>query len=401
MFRSIVVATAVLSSTLPLIGQETALSLEDALERAQTSAPSITAARLRIEEARGRLLGASLIIPNNPTAEIELGRREDASDSEYGVEVAQDLQLPRVRRARIDAANAGVNQEIHRAREVERQILFDVASTYLRALEARELHEIAAGANRLATTAHEIAEQRYAAGDVAQLDVNLARTAMARSQADMLRASAMLSRELRELQILLGLSELPSVTGSLNDTSSFDLLHLLESAGDRADLRAIDAAIAEAEAEQRLAESLSWPEFGLRGSYGREEGDRIVTAGVGISLPLFDRGQQELAISTARLARLRHEREALVRSIESGIRGGFQSYSLLRDAASEYDSRVLPLVEANERLAVESYEAGQIGLADLLLVQREALDARRTSIENLIALRLEEVELRTTTGAWK
>ena len=62
---------------------------------------------------------------------------------------------------------------------------------------------------------------------------------------------------------------------------------------------------------------------------------------------------------------------------------------------------MLPLVEENERLALESYDVGQIGLGDLLLVRREALDARRFLIDQVIETRLAEVELRAKAGVWK
>jgi outer membrane protein, heavy metal efflux system len=83
------------------------------------------------------------------------------------------------------------------------------------------------------------------------------------------------------------------------------------------------------------------------------------------------------------------------------VRGAVASYDALRAAAAEYERTVLPLVEENEKLALESYEVGQIGLADLLLVRREALDARRSLIDQLIDTRLAEVELRTRAGVWK
>ena len=83
------------------------------------------------------------------------------------------------------------------------------------------------------------------------------------------------------------------------------------------------------------------------------------------------------------------------------MRGAVATHDALRAAASEYERTVLPLVEENEKLALESYEVGQIGLGDLLLVRREALDARRALIDQLIETRLAEVELRARAGVWK
>jgi cobalt-zinc-cadmium efflux system outer membrane protein len=404
MNRIIRLAGLVLLAGLPVLAQQqpAVLTLEDALERARQSAPAVIAARMRIDEARGRVVGASLPFASNPTVEVEAGRHSGATSStDYGLEVGQDLELPRRRRARIDAAQAGVTQEEQRAREVEREALREVATTFLRAVEARERAEAAGSGKRLADEALRIADRRYAAGDVAQLDVNLARTAVARADAETRIANATLTGHVTQLQVLLGLAELVTVGGSLRDALTLATTDLLTRAADRPDVRVLEAEIAEAEADQRLARTLRWPDLGVRASYAKEEGDRIVLGGVGLTLPMFNRGQEATAVANARLARLRAQREALTRTIEAEVRGAVVTHDALRAAASEYERTVLPLVEENEKLALESYEVGQIGLGDLLLVRREALDARRAFIDQLIETRLAEVELRALAGVWK
>jgi cobalt-zinc-cadmium efflux system outer membrane protein len=404
MHRITVLTGLVVSAALSAAAQvqPVVLTYEDALERARSAAPAIVAARMRIEEARGRVIGASIPFTTNPTIGLESGRRSGgASSTDYGVEVAQELDMPARRRARIDSARAFVTQEEQHARESERQVLREVATSFLRALEARERADSAANGKRLTEDALHIAERRYAAGDVAQLDVNLARTAVARSEAETRAASATLIGRVTQLQVLLGITAPVAIGGSLRDTRPFSTDDLLARAAERSDVRALDAEIAETEAEQRLAKTLRWPDFGLRASYKREGEERIVLGGVGMSLPVFNRGQEASAVASARLARLDVERSALTRTIEAEIRGAIASHDALSGAAEEYERRVLPLVEENERLALESYDVGQIGLADLLLVRRESLDARRTFIDQLIEMRLAEVELRARAGVWK
>lgn len=399
-------AGLVLLAGLPALGQAAeqqpvVLTWEDALERARQSAPGVVVARMRIDEARGRVAGASLPFSSNPTVEVEAGRRSgQTSSTDYGVAVGQDLEPPRRRRARIDAAHAGVTQEEQRARETEREALRAVATTFLRAVEARERAEAAGSGKGLADEALRIAERRYSAGDVAQLDVNLARTAVARADAEMRIANAALTGQVTQLQVLLGLAAPVRVGGSLRDASTLTTTDLVARAADRPDVRVLDAEIAEAEAEQRLAETLRWPDFGVRASFAREEGDRVILGGIGVTLPVFQRGQEATAVANARLARLRAERAALTRTVEAEVRGAVATHAALRAAASEYERTVLPLIEESERLALESYQVGQIGLGDLLLVRREALDARRALIDQLMDTRLAEVELRATAGVW-
>jgi cobalt-zinc-cadmium efflux system outer membrane protein len=396
----------VLCVALPAASQEQGivLTFDEALARARQFAPAVVAARMRIEEARARVTGASLRSASNPTIEVEAGPRSgSATTTDYGVALAQDFDLPSRRRARLDAARAGVTQEEPRAREVERDVLRDVAVTFLRAVEAREREAAAAGGKQLAEEALRIAERRFAAGDVAQLDVNLARTAVARADADAREAGATLAGQVTRLRVLLGIdgTERVTVGGSLRDTAAPVADELLARAADRGDVRALDAAIAEGEAEQRLAATLRWPDLGWRAAYRREGEERVTTGGIGLSLPFFQRGQEAAALAAARLARLRAERAALVRTIDAEVRGALASYEALVAVAEQYERTVLPLVEENERLALESYDVGQIGLGELLVVRREALDTRRIFIDRLIEMRLAEVELRAQAGVWK
>ena len=55
--------------------QSVRLTMGDALTRAREQAPRIVAARLPIDEAKGRLLGASQRFQNNPELEAGVGRR--------------------------------------------------------------------------------------------------------------------------------------------------------------------------------------------------------------------------------------------------------------------------------------------------------------------------------------
>jgi len=401
MQRIIAVAGLILLSSWPIAAQQgVTLTFNDALDRARQTAPAVVAARLRIEEARGRVIGASLPFSSNPTVEVEAGRRTgQVSSNDFGVEVGQDLDLPQRRRARIDAAHASVTQEEQREREREREALRDVAMAFLRALESRERADVATSGKRLADEALKIAERRYTAGDVAQLDVNLARTAVARADAEVRTANASLTGNLTLLQVLLGMSEPVKAGGSLRDAMTLAPGDLAARAADRPDARVLDAEIAEAEADLRMAGTLRWPQLGIRASYAKEEADRIILGGIGLTLPVFNRGQEATAIANARHARLRAERQALTRTIEE-VRGAIATYDALRTAAAEYERTVLPLIEENERLALESYEVGQIGLGDLLLVRREALDARRAFIDQLIETRFAEVELHAKAGVW-
>lgn len=394
-------AGLVLLCALPARAQQpVTLTFAEALERARSSAPSVVAGRLRIDEARARLIGASRPLSSNPLLELEAGEREGDVPADYSVGLEQQLELPASRRARLDAVRASVLFAQQRALEIERATVREAGRSFVAGLAARERQEAAAAAVELASEALSIAERRYAAGDVAQLDVNLARTALARAAAEQRASEAELAAAKTELRILLDEPAPIELAGSLRDALSAPSDDVAINVT-RPEMGMLEAEIAGAEADLRLGSSMRRPDFGLRLAAGREEGDRIVTGGIGVTLPLFSRGQEEIALANARLDRLRAEQRALGRAIEAEIRGAVARRDLLRASATGYAESVIPLVEENEALALESYEVGEIGLAELLLVRRESLDARLALIQQLIEVRLAEVEVRVQTGVWQ
>ena len=58
------------------------------------------------------------------------------------------------------------------------------------------------------------------------------------------------------------------------------------------------------------ADRMARPEYGLGVRYQREEGSRIILGGVTVTLPVFSKGQELLAVGSARASRLRTELEA-------------------------------------------------------------------------------------------
>jgi outer membrane protein TolC len=61
-------------------------------------------------------------------------------------------------------------------------------------------------------------------------------------------------------------------------------------------------------------------------------------------------------------------------------------------------SEALPGLDENEQLATRSFDSGQIGLPDLLLIRRELLETRFQYVDALIEAALARVELDAVLG---
>ena len=376
------------------------LTLDGALELARRQGPAARAAGLSIDEARGQLAGAQRL-GDNPTVSGALGRRADsgADQVEGQIELVQPLAIGGKRSARIRAAQASVDAETASAELASRSLESEVAMNFYRVLIGQEQGKVARAAEATARRAAEALERRHQLRDVALLDVNLAKGALARASALARTADAELLVAESALKRLLGLDHGQAVrlAGDFRDQRRFSLESLLARAGSHPRRRALIARAAEADAEAAAGRAERWPDVGIGAAYEREEGANVVLGLLSIELPLFDRGQGASAVGQARARRLRFEATAARREAEIAIRMGHAAYRQRLEGVKVLEAAV-PLVEATEELARKSYEAGQLSLAEWLVVRREAVETRLDYLEHLLLAAEAGIELARQAG---
>jgi outer membrane protein, heavy metal efflux system len=383
--------------TVPATGAGEQLTLEAALAIAKERAPSLLASRRLIAEAeaRERTRPAQR---DNPTVEAARGARAPSSN-DLDVGVSQTFELGGRGGARRDADHAAVARAVAEAAEAERTVLRDVRIGFLRGLHAGERLRLARSVETDAAELQRVARRRFEAGDIAALEVNVASSALARARAEVKAAQAAQALALTELSVLLDLPPEPTVSlaGELRDDRAYDAVRFLAALDQRPEIRALDAQIREAEAEVRLGRGYAWPDLspGLR--YERDQGDRVIWAGLTITLPLFDRGQQLRAVGRTRVEGLRAEAAARRRVLEVQVRGALVVHDMRAAAVADLALNVETLAES-EALARRSYEVGQIGIGELLLLRREVAEARRQWLDSLLELGQVRADLDSLPG---
>lgn len=376
------------------------LTRSDVLTRARERAPDIVSARLAVEEARGRLAGAATRVQSNPEIDVALGNRHGtgarSTDFEFGV--GQTFEPTSRRTARLAAANAAIDGGMADIERVTGLAVRDALAAYYRVLHANERIALLSTTLELTEAVYASADRRYRAGDIAVLDVNIARASVARVRAEREAAAATKTAALGELKQLLRMEGDFDVAGSLEISSPFDLNAALQSAAARPELRSLEAGIQEVEADIRLSLTYTKPEYGLDARYSREGGDRIVLGGLKIALPVFSRGQEQRAVSTARAVRLRSDLEATRDRIQIEVRAAFDTFNRRQAAVRILEAGVLPGLEENVQLATRSFDVGQIGLTELLLIRREILDTRFQYLDALLEAALARTDLDASAG---
>jgi outer membrane protein, heavy metal efflux system len=393
--RTVAVCAVVCLYGEPAVAQGRPLTLSDVLARAREQSPEIVSARLALEEARGRLVGASLRLSSNPQFDASVGNRTGAETrfTDFELGLGQSFEPGARRSARIAGANAVIAQGAANVDEATRSVLRAAASTYFRAVHATNRIKLLDAAYELAAAVYAIADRRFNAGDIAVLDVNIARASLARVRAEREGVEATRALALGDLRRLLRLEVDVGVDGTLAAPSAPELSVALQTAFQRPELRALEAGIQEAEADVRLGRSFSKPEYGVGVRYSREEGDQIVLGGMTVTLPMFSRGQEQQAVGFARAARLRAELDAARTRVQTEVRAAFDALTRRLGAVHVLEADAIPGLDENEKLTTRSFEVGQLGLAELLLIRREILETRFQYLDALLEAALARIDL--------
>ncbi|MFL6193964.1 MAG: TolC family protein [Thermoanaerobaculia bacterium] len=388
-------------TALPALGQERVLTLDDALALAREGGAGLARARGGVEEARAREVQAGRRFQESPVAEVNGGYR-DAGEGylDFEAAVSQGLDAGARRAARRAGTRAAVERAEADLAEARRRLLRDVRITFVRALAARERIALLAKSRRAGDELLAATERRYEAGEATALELNRSRAAAASARAEQAAAEAEESLETAHLKALLGLpaAEAVEVRGSLEAAPPLSLEALLAGLDRRPDLQALAAELREAEAEILVGRSLARPDIGLRGAVAREEGAEIVTAGVVLTLPVHGRGRETAAVGEARATALRRELAQARARAGAEVRGRFEALDRQLAAAGELEKTALPALDDNESLALKSFEAGEIGLGELLLIRREILETRRAYLDRRLEATLTRFELQAAAG---
>jgi cobalt-zinc-cadmium efflux system outer membrane protein len=378
-----------------------ALDLARVIELASERSPAMQLARAQVAEAQSRLAGADVRALENPTVGAALGPRigpNNSLDMELSLEVPIERGGKRAKRTA--ATGAAVAGEQRRVEETRRQTVAGAVRSYYRSLAARERAQVAREQKRLAEEMLGAAQARFEAGQVPQLEVSLARAEVARAGSQIAAEEVGAVRARTELAVTLGLPSTFDLqpVGELKDRRLFDVA-APGTPENRADVLASLADVKTADAEAVLAEAERLPDLALTVSYGREEDANVLLGGVSVSLPLFNPRKGAVLEAQARRDRARIEAETRKAAASAEIEGAREAYRAAVEAARRLEEDALPLGLENERLTFESYRAGKIGLPTLLQVRREALEARRSHLDTLLAAAEAGTDLAAALGS--
>lgn len=377
----------------------TATTADALVRRALASNRELAAARLDVTRARARLRQSGL--RPNPVLEVEqtggaLGISK--GEVERRAEISVPIEYGGKRSRRIGVAEAELRAAEAVFSDRERRLAADVRRLYAEAIAATRELSFTNELTQIDTELGNVLDIRVREGDAPPLEASLLRV-----EIDRLRSRrAMLEGRRRAAEL-----QLATVIGASTD----EAIAIAESYGDgvavpsreeavrlalerRPDLRAADLNIAAAEAGLSLANAQALPEINVFGGYARGRGgfddtpvgplvdeDQLINAGVGISLPIFNRNQGAKAEAAAAIEQAKRLRELTESQIRAEVESAVARLRAADAAIEVFRQGVIERSAQNVRTMRAAYEAGAFTISEFLAERRRFVDAQRELTE--------------------
>jgi len=388
------------------------LTLEQAWEQAEHANPTLRATQANLAAAQGDLADANALLWNNPQLATEwskgtLPQAGNPARSNRGLMVglAQTFEIggqQGIRRTVSDQSLAATQELIT---ETRRQLHAEVEQRFIRVLSLQLRIQIEEQSLQLIEKAAMAVGKRVAAGEDSRLDGNLAKVEAerAQNQVSLLREQLIQARSDLSALLQFPADSLPDVAGLLDPPAvSYGLEELLISAADRSLLRAYEHKENAARSRLDLERASVYPDVTVGLGTGRgtpdNSGLNVTALSLSVPLPLFRRNGTGIGRATTELTQMQVQRQSAQRDARAQVLALWERWVHLKTRVKRLSESALPSLAENQRLSSVSFRVGEIGLLQLLIVNRQVLDGQRDLLDARTELRLTQVNLESAAG---
>lgn len=388
------------------------LSLNEAMRLAEAASPVVLAREAQLTAAEGTRREAAPPLFNNPELSFERTRRRadvpDGRANEWSAGVSQPIEIAGQQARRREAAAATLDALRAEVEALRRRARSDAALRFHAVLATQRRAQIEQRSVELFDTTAQAVAKRREAGEDTRLDANVAFIEAERARNALASARERLLDARGELAALLQLppASLPEVRGELEDPAGeappYALDNMLNSAASLPSQRSLALREDAARARLELERARRYPDLTVGLSVAREgpggARERVTTIGVSVPLPLFKRNDAAIGQALTEATQAGIERATLTRNAQAQVRLLWHRLASQRDRVLRLQRAMLPASLDNRQLAAKSRQAGQIGLLDQLIVNRQALDAERDLNDALADYHATRIELENAAG---
>lgn len=394
---------------LPLASLAAPLTLEEALRIAEERNPALRSAKAALHAAEGQLAEARAPLWNNPGVSLEGTRTrvpQAPGDSNAGwrAGLSQTFELAGQQGYRREAAEAELRAIEASIADTRIQLRAEVETRFVQVLALQLRAQLERETLSIIEQAAAATRKRLDAGEVSRLDSNLAQVEAERARNVLTQLDEQLIQARAELASVLQLppAELPEVAGELDRAPAYGLEDLLQAASKRQQLASLARREEAARSRVRLERAMRYPDLTL-GLFTERTGppelrEQVVGLSVGLPLPLFRRNQAGIGRAQTELTQVQVERQFVEREVVAAVRAQWQRLGQLEARAARLRQSVLPTLEENRRLSQIALKEGELGIADLILVNRQLAEVRRETLEAEADLRRARIAVERAAG---
>jgi outer membrane protein, heavy metal efflux system len=382
------------------------VTLDRATSLAIANNPEFAEVGQELNVAAGEQIRARYLSQFNPQGGTDFAYRPRGGRSnsqDWHVILSQEIEVFGQRALRMKSANLGWKQSAAMVRDRLRLLTAAVKMTFLEALRARQQTQLLGELEKLDSRLYHAARMRLKAGEIGQIDYNLAEVRHGETSRALIEAHERYRAQRSSLGRLLGgaagAEPEPADEYTLKLPAS-DLESLVAIAvRTRPDLQAREIEIARLETEARLNKRLALPNPQIGTFFGHEENTQH-PAGVtlGFSIPLFNRREAEGAIIDAHRRQANYKLRARSLDVEREVRDAYNAYLAARHSMGIYQDQILAPARESFDLLEKAFQAGKIDLLSLSVAERQAYDARAAYLDAWFNLHAAEVALQLAVG---
>lgn len=385
------------------------VSLESATELFLRKNLTLEAARLEVGVAETERVGARLRPRPGLTVSAENLRLSGETPAsrlhEYGLAVAQPIELGNRKALRVEVAERTVSVSEARLTGVLRRQLFDLKRTYYESVLARILLGIEQENRDNFEGLVKFNTARFEEGFIAEGD--LLKVRLERTKFDFAVANAELAFRKTKIRLLELIGEPDFERAARVDVSSrlqvpiatLDLAQLRETAlANRPEVKVAEAEVALAESAIKLERSRGKGEVTPYVGYKRVGVDNTVLAGVTVPLPFGNRNQSGIARTEAEQKVTETNLQLVRNRALAEVEAAYRAYETAREQVRAYEAGLLRQADESREIQLGAYQEGAAELITLIEAQKTRTEIRASYYRAIFDYYTSVFQLELATG---
>ena len=373
-------------------------------------------AALKKDVAATQALAVQAGTMSNPTLELEGATGSLTGTPGAGtalIALSQELPFFGKLRLRRKAAESEAEAQQRKLDNAMRLLKDEVVTLALDYSLSEKRYELAAEMVKLNRELVSIAEKRFTAGDIPELELNVTKVELARAESRLLEVE----RDRIPLRInLASLTGLNETAITLSETQtlpipSINKQNLVSQAlFARPDLQALALEQERADTESRLAQVEAFPNLTVGlfaqwqsstvevGGFSALNSDKLLGLRLSMPIPLSDRNTGGRAAALAHLDASRLRYQALARTVTAEVEAALSRLLSSERILLLFERGIIPQLKENLKLTQEAYQIGELGVLSVIDEQKKFFEVNDAYLSALYARRMALIKLETAAA---